>query len=102
LLIVPLGELPARLAAMSTSSVIAILYMGIAGSGLGYLTFNLSVKSLGATRTSSLVYSIIPIVVAALAYLFFAEPVTLAMLLSTVLILVGLKLVVSRRAGSQA
>lgn len=102
LLIVPLGELPARLAAMSTSSVIAILYMGIAGSGLGYLTFNLSVKSLGATRTSSLVYSIIPIVVAALAYLFFAEPVTLAMLLSTVLILVGLKLIVSRGAGSQA
>jgi drug/metabolite transporter (DMT)-like permease len=97
LLIAPVEQLPVSLQTMSASSTYAILYMGVAGSGLGYLTFNLSVKSLGATRSSGFVYSVIPIFVAGFAYVFFAEPVTLAMVVSTVLILAGLKLMLNRR-----
>ena len=90
-LISPLEHIPATLSTLSHTSIKAVIYMGVAGSGLGYLTFNLSIKALGATRTSTVVYSVIPIAVAVAAYFIFAEPITLAMLLSTVLVLVGLK-----------
>ena len=83
---------------MSRASLLSVLYMGICGSGLGYLLYNMSIREIGPTRTSSFVYSVIPIVVAGLALLFFGQPITPIMVASMVLILIGLRLMM---AGSE-
>ncbi|MEO1069835.1 MAG: DMT family transporter [Cyanobacteria bacterium J06638_6] len=82
-----------QVATLSISSLIAILYMGVAASGIAYLLFNLSIQQVGPTRTASVVYSLVPIFVAALAWLFFREPLTTAMVASMGLILLGVNLV---------
>jgi drug/metabolite transporter (DMT)-like permease len=87
----PLGEIQA----ISRASLLAILYMGICGSGLGYLLYNLSIREIGATRTSSFVYSVIPLMVAVLALLFFQQSITPTMIASMVLILVGLHMMLA-------
>ncbi len=77
--------------------------MGICGSGLGYLLYNLSIREIGPTRTSSFVYSVIPIIVAVLALLFFAQTITLVMVASMALILIGLRMMLHGTApGSPA
>ena len=87
----PLGEIQT----ISRTSLLSILYMGIFGSGLGYLLYNLSIREIGATRTSSFVYSVIPLVVAVLALLFFQQSITPAMIASMVLILIGLHMMLA-------
>lgn len=87
----PLGEIQA----ISRASLLAVLYMGIGGSGLGYLLYNLSIREIGATRTSSFVYSVIPLMVAVLALLFFQQSITPTMIASMVLILVGLHMMLA-------
>jgi drug/metabolite transporter (DMT)-like permease len=82
-----------QIATLSLSSLIAILYMGVAASGIAYLLFNLSIQQVGPTRTASVVYSLVPIFVAALAWLFFREPLTPPMVASMGLILLGVNLV---------
>ncbi|HEY9736001.1 MAG TPA: DMT family transporter [Trichocoleus sp.] len=82
-----------QLATLSLASLLSLLYMGVAASGVGYLLFNLSVERIGPTRTASVVYSSVPVFVAALAWLFFKEPVTPVMLASMSLILVGMNFV---------
>jgi len=72
-----------------------VLYMGICGSGLGYLLYNMSIREIGPTRTSSFVYSVIPVIVAGLAWLFFQQPITPIMVASMALILVGLHLMLA-------
>lgn len=76
---------------VSASSVVAVLYIGICSSGLGYLLYNLSIREIGPTRTSSFVYSLVPILVSFLAFLFFRQSVTFVMISSMGLILVGLR-----------
>lgn len=56
-----------HLATLSLPSLLSILYMGVAASGIAYLLFNLSIQRVGPTRTASVVYSLVPIFVAALA-----------------------------------
>ncbi len=75
---------------ISPSVILAILYMGIFASGIGYLFYNLSIKEIGATKTASFVYSMVPIFVAVLALLFFNESITGMMVLSAGLIIFGL------------
>lgn len=87
----PLGEIQK----ISRASLLSVIYMGICGSGLGYLLYNLSIGEIGPTRTSSFVYSVIPLVVAVLALLFFQQPITLIMIASMVLILVGLQMMLA-------
>lgn len=82
-------------AQISRASLLSVLYMGICGSGLGYLLYNLSIREIGPTRTSSFVYSVIPILVAGLAWSFFRQPITPIMVLSMVLILAGLHLMLA-------
>ena len=88
---------------ISRASLLSVLYMGICGSGLGYLLYNLSIREIGPTRTSSFVYSVIPLIVAALALLFFQQPITPIMIGSLVLILIGLQLMlaVTRRPSAE-
>ncbi len=78
------------------TAVYSILYMGIIASGVGYFLYNQSVHEIGPTRTSSYVYSTVPVFVAVLAFLFFAEPITLLILLSILLIITGLHLVLRK------
>jgi drug/metabolite transporter (DMT)-like permease len=87
----PLGEIQK----ISRASLLSVIYMGICGSGLGYLLYNLSIREIGPTRTSSFVYSVIPLIVAVLALLFFQQPITLIMIVSMVLILVGLQMMLA-------
>lgn len=78
------------------TAVYSILYMGIIASGVGYFLYNQNVHEIGPTRTSSYVYSTVPVFVAVLAFLFFAEPITLLILLSVLLIITGLHLVLRK------
>ncbi|MBE9136218.1 DMT family transporter [Nodosilinea sp. LEGE 07088] len=85
-----------QIATLSFSSLLAIVYMGVAASSIAYLLFNLSIQRVGPTRTASVVYSLVPIFVAALAWLFFREPLTVPMVSSMGLILLGVNVVLSR------
>ncbi len=84
---------------ISRASLLSVIYMGICGSGLGYLLYNLSIREIGPTRTSSFVYSVIPIIVAVLALLFFQQPITPIMIASMILILLGLRMMLAVKAG---
>lgn len=83
----------AEIANISSRSIYSILYMGIFASGIGYLMYNKGIKSLGPTKTSSLVYSIVPVFVAILSYLFFKEKLTIPLFISILLIILGLNAV---------
>ena len=78
---------------LSPAAILGVFYMGIGASGIGYLLFTLSTQRIGPTKSTSIVYSGVPIWVALLAGLFFSEPVTPWMLLSMGLILIGLRTV---------
>ena len=80
---------------ISMASLWSVLYMGAAASGIGYLLYTLSIGRIGPTRTSSLVYSLVPIFVAILALLFFGEPITAVMIVSVAVILLGLRLMMA-------
>ena len=88
-----------QLRAVSMSSIVAVLYMGVFASGLGYLFYNLSIREIGPTRTSSFVYSVVPILVAVLATLFFRQPVTPVMICSMILIVLGLNFMLRGEHG---
>lgn len=78
---------------LSWESVVGVFYMGIGASGIGYLLFTLSTQRIGPTKSTSIVYSGVPVWVALLAWLFFAEPITPWMIVSMALILLGLRTV---------
>ena len=97
LVLVPLDEAVARLKQSTLATIYAVLYMGVFGSGIGYLTYNLSVRHIGATRTSSFVYSVIPILVALFAWGVFGQGITAVMMVSAVMILLGLRLMMGSK-----
>ena len=74
-------------------SILGIVYMGVGASGIGYLLFTISTRRIGPTKSTSIVYSGVPVWVALLAWLFFREPVTPWMIASMALILLGLRTV---------
>ncbi len=82
--------------AISSVSLMSVIYMGVCGSGLGYLLYNLSIREIGPTRTSSFVYSVIPLIVTVLAWLFFLQPITPIMVASMILILTGLRMMLAQ------
>jgi drug/metabolite transporter (DMT)-like permease len=92
LLILTIFENPVgQLRTMSLGSLLSVLYMGIFASAVGIWLYNLSIEAIGPTRTSSLVYSLVPIFTAVLAGLFFAEPITAVMVISGGLIIISLR-----------
>lgn len=105
LLLVVFVDLPGQLRTVSPASVLALLYMGLVASGIGYLLYNMSIGQIGPTRTSGVVYSTVPVLTATLALFFFAEPFTVPMLVSIVLVAGGLYLAlktrVSRKTSNQ-
>lgn len=99
LVLVPLDEAVVLLKQSTPATRYAVLYMGVFGSGIGYLTYNLSVRHIGATRTSSFVYSVIPILVAVFAWVLLGQGITGVMVASAVMILLGLRLMMNSRAS---
>ncbi len=95
--LVPLENFYSNDIALSTPSILSLIYMGVFASGIGYYLFNLSLDKIGPTRTASSVYSLIPIFVSVLAFLFFDESVTLIMFFCTILIIVGLNLALKEK-----
>ncbi len=93
LLLVILELLQTGFPSLSAASILGVFYMGIGASGIGYLLFTLSTQRIGPTKSTSIVYSGVPVWVALLAWLFFKEPVTPWMLVSIGLILIGLRTV---------
>ena len=69
----------------------AVLWLGIFGSGLAYLAFFRLLRAWGATRTTLVSY-LMPVVGIALGALI-GEPVTVAMIVGTVLVIGGIGLV---------
>lgn len=86
-----------RIQEISRASLLSVIYMGICGSGLGYLLYNLSIREIGPTRTSSFVYSVIPLIVAVLALMFFQQSITPIMIASMALILIGLQMMLAEK-----
>lgn len=82
---------------ISIVSFWSVIYMGAVASGVGYLLYTLSIGEIGPTRTSSLVYGLVPIFVAALAWIFFGERITALMGISVAGILLGLYLMMAQR-----
>lgn len=87
---------------LTAASIYALLYMGIIASGIGYFCYNLSIIRIGPTKTASFVYSLVPIIVAILALIFFAESMTPVMAASAVLIIIGLNFMLRKKIESPA
>lgn len=87
----------AQLRQASLNAFFALLYMGVFASGLGYLCYNFSIKTIGPTLTASVVYSVVPLLVVLLGYGFFDEPVTPAMALSAILVVGGIYVTLDSR-----
>jgi drug/metabolite transporter (DMT)-like permease len=98
ILLIPLAlaeGITRQISTIAPSTWMAIAYMGAAASGLGYLLYNISVGSIGPTRTAGIVNGTVPLLVAILALVAFAEPITLAMGVSGALVLTGLAVTVA-------
>jgi drug/metabolite transporter (DMT)-like permease len=89
-----------QLMTISTDAIVSIIYMGVGASGIGYLLYNLSIRQLGLTQTSSAVYSMVPVFVAILANLFFNQSVNNVMLASMSLTMIALYLVLKTEKAS--
>jgi drug/metabolite transporter (DMT)-like permease len=81
-----------------TSTILAVVWLGLVGSGLAYVAFFRLVGQWGATRTSTVAY-ILPVVGIALGFLFAGESVDAPMLAGTALIIGGVAIVNARRGG---
>ncbi|HLO34880.1 MAG TPA: DMT family transporter [Candidatus Deferrimicrobium sp.] len=85
----PLAIVPAP------EAIVAVVWLGLLGSGLAYLCYFRILQHWGATRTSMVAY-LLPVVGIALGAVVLKESVTLSTLLGTVLVIGGIALVNSR------
>lgn len=86
---------------ISTSSILGVLYMGIFASAIGFLTYNFSIREIGPTKTSSFVYSLVPILVSVWSFLIFKQSISLVMMASMILIITGLNFVLRREKSKK-
>ena len=89
-----------QLKSLSTISYLSLIYMGVLASGVGYIFYNVSIRKIGPTKTSSAVYCFVPVVVALLAYPLFDEILNTLSLVCMILILIGLNLSLSRKSNT--
>ncbi len=68
--------------------LISLLFLGVIGSGICYLTWNLSVRKLGIITTNSYIY-VIPFVTMVLAAILLDEHITVIGILGAVFIILG-------------
>lgn len=80
---------------IEASTVLAVVWLGMVGSGLAYLAFFWLLSRWGATRTSTVAY-LLPVVGLALGMVVRHEQVTLLTLVGTAMVLSGVALANSR------
>jgi drug/metabolite transporter (DMT)-like permease len=80
---------------VSASTVTAVLWLGVLGSGLAYLAYFRLIGSWGATRTAAVAY-LLPVVGIALGVVVANESVDLRVLAGTALVIGGVALVNTR------
>jgi drug/metabolite transporter (DMT)-like permease len=85
----PLAVVPAP------NAILAVVWLGLLGSGLAYLCYFRILQHWGATRASMVAY-LLPVVGIALGALVLKEDVTINTLIGTVLVIGGIALVNSR------
>ena len=85
----PLAVVPAP------EAILAVVWLGLLGSGLAYLSYFRILQRWGATRTSLVAY-LLPVYGIALGALVLHEPIAVSMLIGTALIIGGIALVNSR------
>ena len=85
----PLAVVPAP------EAILAVVWLGLLGSGLAYLSYFRILQHWGATRTSMVAY-LLPVVGIGLGALVLHEDVTVSTLIGTVLVIGGIALVNSR------
>jgi drug/metabolite transporter (DMT)-like permease len=95
LIIVPMAlviDRPFDTVTPTPEAVVAVLWLGLLGSGLAYLCYFTILRAWGATRTSTVSY-LLPVVGIVLGSLVLGEPLTLGRLGGTGLIIAGIALV---------
>jgi drug/metabolite transporter (DMT)-like permease len=80
---------------MTPAAMIAVIWLGLLGSGVAYLVFFRILGRWGATRTSMVAY-LLPVYGIALGGLILNEPIDIRLLIGTALIIGGVALVNSR------
>jgi len=88
---------PADLGSLSARGWAAVLFLGVACSGLAYLAWFDALHKLSASRTGALLY-LEPLIATAVAAAVLGEPVTPTIVLGGAVILAGVWLVESSRA----
>ena len=100
LVIVPLAlvfERPFQTVQPAPAAIVAIVWLGIVGSGFAYICYFTILANWGATRTSMVAY-LLPVVGIALGSIVLNDPLTLNRVLGTLLVIAGIALVNSGAA----
>ena len=80
---------------LNRDALVAVVWLGIFGSGLAYLMYFRLLKRWGATRTSMVAY-VLPVFGIVLGFLVLSEPIDGRLLVGTALVIGGVALVNSR------
>jgi drug/metabolite transporter (DMT)-like permease len=86
--------------ALSVDAIVAVIWLGLLGSGAAYLIFFRLLRSWGATRTSLVAY-LLPIWGIVLGALVLSEPIDARLLAGTALVIAGIGLVNMRSSVQQ-
>jgi len=73
-------------------AIVAIIWLGILGSGVAYLCYFFVLQNWGATRTSMVAY-VLPVVGIALGAIVLGDPITINRIAGTALVMAGVALV---------
>jgi drug/metabolite transporter (DMT)-like permease len=73
-------------------AIVAVIWLGILGSGVAYLCYFFVLQNWGATRTSMVAY-VLPVVGIALGAIVLGDPITFNRIAGTALVMAGVALV---------
>ena len=95
LIVIPLAlviDRPFETVTLTRDAVIAVVWLGLLGSGLAYLCYFTILRAWGATRTSMVAY-LLPVVGIAMGAIVLGDPITANRVGGTALIIAGIALV---------
>lgn len=75
--------------AVSTPSLLAVLYLGVVGSGICFILLNIAMRELGAAR-ANIFANIVPVVAALVSFLLLSEPMPWLKVLGILVTIIGL------------
>jgi drug/metabolite transporter (DMT)-like permease len=76
-------------ASITQSSLLAVLYLGVFGSGICFILFTVGIRELGAAR-ANIFANIVPVVTAIISYLFLKESMPLIKIMGILVTILGL------------